>query len=172
MSSTASLPDTLTGSSRADPYASIPAVSPEIAETLDRLRTAATRDQRPAVSDGGEDSQGAAGKSEAADLIRSIGHDFVVLRQQGRSGAWAELEDRLMTSAHVLISAGMMSAKDWIGIARDIEEFRKSEGGNQTLPADFIAQWLSSPEPQATPVVHVKSIKEKKPRAKKKAKKV
>lgn len=75
-----------------------------------------------------------------------------------------------MKCAHVLITNGMMSAKDWIGIARDIEEFRKSEGGNQTLPADFIAQWLSSPEPESAPVVHVKSIREKKKRKKKMAK--
>jgi hypothetical protein len=72
-----------------------------------------------------------------------------------------------MNGAHILIAAGMMSAKDWIGIARDIEEFRKSEGGNQTLPADFIAQWLAEPEPEASPVIHVKSIQEKKIKAEK-----
>jgi len=172
MSSATNLSDTLTGNSRSQIYADTPAVTPEISETLDRLRTATVGGERATAGNGGENQAGDSGKSEAAELIRSIGHDFVILRQQGRSAAWAELEDRLMKSAHVLISAGMMSAKDWIGIARDIEEFRKSEGGNQTLPADFIAQWLSEPEPKANPVVHVKSIKEKKPRAKKKAKKV
>ena len=91
------------------------------------------------------DSSGGEDKERAADIIRSIGRDFVELRKQGRSPAWAELEDRLMTNAHVLISAGMLSPKDWIGIAVNIEEFRKQEQGTSVLPADFIAGWLSEP---------------------------
>lgn len=120
-------------------------VPAEISATLERLGVGKNGNQGETDSGSGENSSG---KAHAAKIIESIGRDFVELRQKGRSPAWAELEDRLMTSAHILISAGMMSAKDWIGIARDIEEFRKQEQGTQVLPADFLAQWLSSPEPK------------------------
>lgn len=47
-----------------------------------------------------------------------------------------------MTNAHTLVAEGMISAKEWIGMAIDIEGFRKSEAGTQQLPGDFLAKWL------------------------------
>lgn len=75
--------------------------------------------------------------------MKEIGEEFVKLRQAGRSGAWAVLEDRLMLSGHVLVSAGLMSPKDWIAMSTEIESFRKSESGSQQAPGDYLAQWLS-----------------------------
>ncbi len=53
-----------------------------------------------------------------------------------------------MLNAHVFISAGLMSPKDLIGMATEIESFRKSESGSQQAPGDFLAEWLSSEEPK------------------------
>lgn len=48
-----------------------------------------------------------------------------------------------MTNAHVLIDAGMLSPKDWIGMSIDIEQFRKAEGGSLDSSGDILANWLS-----------------------------
>ncbi len=49
-------------------------------------------------------------------------------------------------SGHLLIGTGMISAKDWVGMMIDIEQFRKAEGGSEELPGDALAKWLSEPE--------------------------
>ena len=48
-----------------------------------------------------------------------------------------------MLNAHKLIGAGMMSPKDLVGMAIDIEQFRKSETGTSQMPGDAISKWLS-----------------------------
>lgn len=48
-----------------------------------------------------------------------------------------------MLNAATLIDQGMISAKEWMSMAIEIESFRKSEAGTQQLPGDFLAQWLS-----------------------------
>lgn len=48
-----------------------------------------------------------------------------------------------MKNAHVLIDAGMLSPKDWIGMSIDIEQFRKAEGGSLDSAGDILANWLS-----------------------------
>lgn len=50
-----------------------------------------------------------------------------------------------MTNAHTLIAEGLMSPKDWIGLAIDIEQFRKQDLGTAQLPGDFLKEWLSEP---------------------------
>lgn len=77
-------------------------------------------------------------------MIRNIGEKFVALRKEGRSGAWADLEDELMLSAHVIIDAGIMSPKDWISLAIDIEQFRKSDSGTAKPPGDWLSEWLNA----------------------------
>lgn len=89
-------------------------------------------------------------------ILAEIGREFVKLRQEGRSGAWAHLEDRIMLSGHVLVSAGLISPKDWLAMSVEIEGFRKSEGGTQIAPGDFLAQWLSEEE---KPVVKTEALK-------------
>ena len=81
----------------------------------------ATSDLIEKMTSDGESARGMAG-----ELIREIGEKFVKARKEGRSGAWGELEDQLMLSAHIIISAGLMSPKDWVSLAIDIEQFRKS----------------------------------------------
>lgn len=73
-----------------------------------------------------------------------------------------------MTNAHVMITAGLMSPKDWIGLAIDIEQFRKQEQGTQVAPGDFLEQWLSVPiEPKTVKEeVAVKVKRGRKPKAK------
>lgn len=51
-----------------------------------------------------------------------------------------------MKSAHVLIEAGMMSAKEWISISIDIEQFRQAEGGSLDSAGDILAKWLTEDE--------------------------
>jgi hypothetical protein len=87
-------------------------------------------------------------RDTAERLIRDIGLEFNRLRKKGRSAAWADLEDRVAASGHVLISTGMISAKDWVGMMIDIEQFRKAEGGSEELPGDALAKWLSEAEPK------------------------
>lgn len=82
-------------------------------------------------------------REEAARIVRSIGSEFSKLRKQGRSGAWADLEDKLMKNADVLIDSGMVSAKEVFSIALDIEAFRKTEGGTAESPGDAIMKWLA-----------------------------
>jgi hypothetical protein len=48
-----------------------------------------------------------------------------------------------MLSAHIIIDAGIMSPKDWISLAIDIEQFRKTDHGSSIPPGDFLANWLS-----------------------------
>ena len=48
-----------------------------------------------------------------------------------------------MLSAHVIIDAGLMSPKDWVSLAIDIEQFRKSDHGNAIPAGDLLASWLS-----------------------------
>ncbi len=79
----------------------------------------------------------------AKHIIDRIGQQFVKLREAGRSQAWADLERELMLNASLLIAEGMISAKEWISMAIEIESFRKSEAGTQQLPGDYLAQWLS-----------------------------
>ena len=82
-------------------------------------------------------------RTRASELIRSIGSEFSRLRKQNRSGAWADLEDKIATSGDILISSGMISSKDWVGMLIDIEQFRKAEGGTSESPGDALAKWLS-----------------------------
>jgi len=81
-------------------------------------------------------------RSRASDLIRSIGCEFSRLRKIGRSGAWADLEDKVALSGHILVP-NIISAKDWVGMLVEIEGFRKSEGGTAESPGDALAKWLS-----------------------------
>lgn len=133
-----------------DPRAEIlrPVTVDELREVIDDA--IASSPDRPAVSPNREESgagEAASGdKARAASIIESIGRDFVRLRQEGRSGAWAELEDRLMSNAHILIGSGMISVKDWVSTARDIEDFRKQETGTSLPPGDLLSQWLSVSE--------------------------
>lgn len=82
-------------------------------------------------------------RSRASAILRSIGAEFSRLRKQNRSGAWADLEDKVSKEGHILISTGMISAKDWVGMMIDIEQFRKAEGGTSESPGDALARWLS-----------------------------
>ena len=82
-------------------------------------------------------------RTRASELIRSIGTEFSRLRKQNRSGAWADLEDKIATSGDILISSGMIYSKDWVGMLIDIEQFRKAEGGTSESPGDALAKWLS-----------------------------
>jgi len=42
-----------------------------------------------------------------------------------------------------MISSGMISSKDWVGMLIDIEQFRKAETGTAESPGDALAKWLS-----------------------------
>src|ERR1039458_6773888 len=63
-------------------------------------------------------------RTRASELIRSIGCEFSRLRKIGRSGAWADLEDKIALSGHILVPT-IISAKDWIGMLVEVEGFRK-----------------------------------------------
>jgi len=103
------------------------------------------RDKERAVADRIEVS-----RAEAVTILQDIGQQFVSLRHEGRSGAWASLEDKLALNAHVFISAGLMSPKDLIGMMTEIESFRKSEAGTQQAPGDFLAEWLNGEDAKPT----------------------
>ena len=103
--------------------------------------TGGDRRQSEKDASGGSDEA----RSRASDLIRSIGAEFSRLRKIGRSGAWADLEDKVALSGHILVP-NIISAKDWIGMLVEIEGFRKSEGGSTESPGDALAKWLSEGE--------------------------
>lgn len=64
-----------------------------------------------------------------------------------------------MSNAHLLIAAGMMSPKDWISLAIDIEQFRKQEQGNQEPPGDWLEKWLTAPSaPNDAPIPVVQNV--------------
>jgi hypothetical protein len=102
-----------------------------------------------AVAEGGDGSKKDEGQRDsqavdkARELLRNIGTEFSRLRKQNRSGAWADLEDRIAASGDTLVMSGMISSKDWVGMLIDIEQFRKSEGGTAESPGDALAKWLS-----------------------------
>lgn len=98
----------------------------------------------------GEEHPGAPGggiapsaRREAERLIGDIGVEFNRLRKVGRAAAWADLEDRVASGGSLLISTGMITAKDWVGMMIDIEQFRKNESGTGELAGDALAKWLS-----------------------------
>jgi hypothetical protein len=98
--------------------------------------------------DGDESKKGESGgtdeeRTRASELIRNIGTEFSRLRRQNRSGAWADLEDKIAKNGDILIASGMISSKDWVGMLIDIEQFRKAETGTAESPGDALAKWLS-----------------------------
>ena len=113
--------------------------------------------ERPATSGSGAEDKGNAGSGEneerarASSLIRSIGSEFSRLRKQNRSGAWADLEDKIAKNGDILIASGMISSKDWVGMLIDIEQFRKAEGGTAESPGDALAKWLSEGSEHESP---------------------
>jgi hypothetical protein len=96
-----------------------------------------------------ESGSSAGNRDRAERIIRDIGIEFNKLRKKGRSAAWADLEDKVAAAGADLVSTGMITAKDWVGMMIDIEQFRKSEGGSEELPGDALAKWLSEPEKKA-----------------------
>jgi len=92
----------------------------------------------PDANTGGDEA-----RSRASDLIRSIGCEFSRLRKIGRSGAWADLEDKVALSGHILVP-NIISAKDWVAMLCEIETFRKSEAGTAESPGDALAKWLTT----------------------------
>jgi hypothetical protein len=104
---------------------------------------------RPAIgASGGEGQKGEGSgtheeRSRASELLRDIGTEFSRLRKLNRSGAWADLEDKIAGSGDILIASAMISPKDWIGMLIDIEQFRKAETGTAESPGDALAKWLS-----------------------------
>jgi hypothetical protein len=78
-------------------------------------------------------------------ILKDIFSEFVALRQRqnGRSAAWANLEDKLMSHAPVLIATGLLSPKDVVSMAVEIENFRKQEQGTGVKPEDWLAGWLN-----------------------------
>lgn len=120
-------------------------------------------ERRPVVEDGknsksNESEVPSPQRTAAAGLLNDIFSEFSRLRKLNRSGAWADLEEKVASGGPALISTGMISAKDLVGILIDIEQFRKAEGGSAEVPGDVLAKWLSEgSEPE-------------KPKARKKAK--
>jgi hypothetical protein len=108
--------------------------------------------ESPGISAAAHEDEGKAspensGRRDRAErVIRDIGIEFNRLRKKGRSAAWADLEDKVAAAGADLIATQMITAKDWIGMMIDIEQFRKSEGGSEELPGDALAKWLSEPE--------------------------
>jgi len=99
----------------------------------------------------GENEKGSPKREEAVRLLQSIGTEFSRLRKTNRSGAWADLEDKIAKSGHVLVPDAL-SMKDWVGLMIDIEQFRKAESGSAEVPGDALAKWLSEGmEEQAKP---------------------
>ena len=131
-------------------------------KAVDNLGASERRAENPPHQDGSADESGVSSeetvsgdpRSRARGIIEKIGRQFVKLREQGRAQAWADLESELMTNAALLIDAGMISAKEWISMAIEIESFRKSEAGTQQLPGDFLAKWLNEKDAPAKKVAN------------------
>ena len=119
--------------------------------TPDRRTRESTGDAGEVSQDKSENKETATGgeRARAERVIRDIGIEFNKLRKKGRSAAWADLEDKVAAAGADLIATGMITAKDWVGMMIDIEQFRKSEGGSEELPGDALAKWLSEPEKKA-----------------------
>lgn len=92
-------------------------------------------------------------RAEAAALLRSIYADFSRNRNDGRSQAWAELENKIADAAPQLILYKLISPKDLTGLLIDIEQFRKQETGTQLPAGDWLAQWLTEKAVEPVAVV-------------------
>jgi len=140
------------------PISDHPAIIPPAHRPLDDSAEGSPALDRTAVGDTDRQGAEAVGVGEtkagerAKELIRSIGSEFSRLRKQNRSGAWADLEDKIAKAGDILISSGMISSKDWVGMLIDIEQFRKSEGGTAESPGDALAKWLSEGQPKRNKV--------------------
>lgn len=104
---------------------------------------------RGTVDKNGKDGKSVEGESStpqrtaAAGLLDNIFAEFSRLRKLNRSGAWANLEEKVANAGSQLIASGMILAKDLVGLLIDIEQFRKAEGGSAEVPGDALAKWLS-----------------------------
>lgn len=106
-------------------------------------RVDSTGEEYPGAKSAGPVAPGA--REEAERLIGDIGIEFNRLRKRGRNAAWADLEDKVASGGAIMISTGMITAKDWVGMMIDIEQFRKSESGTEELPGDALSKWLLEP---------------------------
>ena len=133
--------DLASGSGNPDP---ITAAAPE--SPHERSGTSEDRKGSEAKTPSGPDAGTNSGSDERArGLIEYIGSEFNRLRQKGRAQAWGSLEEKVAASGHILVP-NMMSAKDWVGMLIDIEQFRKAEGGTAQSPGDVLAAWLTEEE--------------------------
>ena len=127
--------------------------------------TGSTADRDEGVTDpkSMEELDAAGDRAEAAELLRSIYADFSHNRNDGRSQAWAELENKIADAAPQLILYKLISPKDLTGLLIDIEQFRKQETGTQLPAGDWLAQWLTEkvPEPIVVGAVVAKPSKRK-----------
>lgn len=121
----------------------------EVAPPVERSGTGENGASGKSGEDSGKSKDAASERQRAERIIRDIGIAFNQLRKRGRSAAWASLEDKVSEAGHILIATGMITAKDWVGMMIDIEQFRKAEGGSEELPGDALAKWLSEPEKKA-----------------------
>lgn len=70
------------------------------------------------------------------------------LRKESRAGAWADLQERLMTNMAALVP-DITSLKDMLGLSVSIEEFMKTEVGSQSLdPSEALQRFLNAPSPR------------------------
>jgi hypothetical protein len=83
----------------------------------------------------------------AAQVLEEVFREFADLRREGRNKAWTDLEDKVSRNASVLVSSGLITAKDMVGMLIDIEQFRKADTAGGEMPGDQIAEWLSAHVP-------------------------
>ena len=75
-------------------------------------------------------------------ILNKVGKKFVELRERGgQSQAFAALQAGVMGNLGTVLSA-QASLKDCIGIALDIEKFRRSEAAVGKTASEVFSEWL------------------------------
>lgn len=95
----------------------------------------------------GAGSQGAGLAAEgrrASQLLKELGDEFVRLRAENRTAAWAAYQRKIASNLHILVPAAI-GLKDATSLLREIEEFMKTDAGaSVATPSERIREWLNS----------------------------
>lgn len=106
-----------------------------------------------ATSEGPDGSGVIAEGRRASAILRQLGEEFVKLREQNRTSAWAAYQQRIARNLHILVPVAL-SLKDATSLLREIEEFMKNDqGASVSTPSEIVREWLNAPSAETAELV-------------------
>jgi hypothetical protein len=80
----------------------------------------------------------------ASQLLKELGEEFVRLRAENRTAAWAAYQRKIASNLNILVPFAI-GLKDVTSLLRELEEFMKTDAGaSVATPSEVIRSWLNS----------------------------